>query len=150
MALGTYRADDINRAKTYIGPHGNLSHKTGRKVVPAAIAQNDTIDLMVLPRGAQIIDCILNVIGTPGANVTYQLGLAQIPGKSDVKVDADGLIAATAAATTVLLRRNKTGIEQSALLLDDDYLVQALAGGGNPDAEHTLEATVIYEFTGTP
>ena len=67
-----------------------------------------------------------------------------------MQVDADALIAATAAATAVLLRRNKTGIAKSALLLDDDYLVQAIIAGANNANLANIECTVFYEFTGTP
>lgn len=149
MGNGTYRAADINRAITYIGPHGNLSRKTAKLTVPIAAATGETIDLMKLPNGAEIVDVFLNVIGTPGTGVTMALGIAQIPGGLDTKVDADALIVATAAVAPIILRRNKTAIANAALSLDDDYLIQILLGGTTPDAAFEVELTVIYENRGT-
>ncbi len=149
MALGDIRAADINRAKTYIGPHGTVAHKTGRVSIPATASNGDTIDFAILPRGAQVLDAFLNVLTAPGASVTLALGLAQIPGKSNVQTDADALIAATAAAAAVFLRRNQTGIAASALLLDDDYLLQGVIGGADVTNAFVAECTVFYEFTGT-
>lgn len=150
MAEATYRALDIGRALTYIGPHGNVSHKTGFLTLPAAAVTTETVDFMILPRGAQILDCILNVLGATNTGCTMNVGLAQIPGKASTLVDADALIAAGAIATAALIRRNKTGIAQSALLLDDDYLVQGVLGGANNAAAAVIECTVFYENKGTP
>lgn len=150
MAIGTYRAPDINRALTYIGPHGNVAHKSAPVLLPAAAVIGNTIDFMVLQRGAQILDCIVSVLGATNAGVLFELGLAQIPGKSAVKVDPDGLIVATTAATATIIRRNKTTVALSALLLDDDYLVQGTISGANNAAGAVIECTVFYENVGTP
>jgi hypothetical protein len=150
MAVGDYRAPDIKRALTYIGPHGNVSHKTGVVTIPAAALIGETLDFMILPRGAQILDCILNLLDTTNGSLTLALGIAQIPGKASTQVDPDALIVATAAATAVLIRRNKTTIAKTALLLDDDYLIQAIIAGANNAAEAVCEVTVFYENVGTP
>lgn len=150
MAQGTYRVADINRQLSYIGPHGNLSHKTGSVTVAAAAVIGNTIDFMILPVGAFIVDAFLNVLSATNTNLTLALGLAQIPGKASTLVDPDALIVATAAATATLIRRNKTGIAASALLLNDDYLVQAVIAGANNANAAVIECTVIYENRGTP
>lgn len=149
MTEGTYQAADIDRAITYIGPHGNVSRKTAAILIPATASNAETFDFMRLPNGTVILDCFLNVIGAPGAAVTLAVGLAQIPNKSAVKVDADALIVATAAAVAIIIRRNKVSIDNDALSLDDDYFVQALIGGADITNAFDAELTVLYENRGT-
>lgn len=128
--------------------YGNVSQHTVSMDVAAAVAQNDVLQLMRLPKGAKLIDAIV-VSGAAGASVTLALGLGDVQGGATTKVDADALITATSIAAAAMLRRNNAAVKGDALKLDDDYYLEATLAGANPGA-FNLEVTVIYEFLGTP
>lgn len=151
MAIGIQRVADINRQRKIAGTYGNLAVASASILLPATTAQNDTVDFMVLPRGTRIVDCIARMTAAAAGTVTFQLGLAQIPGKASTKVDDDALILAAAISTSArIARRNNPAVGITGLTLDDDYLLQGLIAAAALGATPvTIDVDLIYEYLGT-
>ncbi len=137
----------LDRQRPMANAFGNLSQKTVLMSVDAAVAQDDVLQLIRLPKGSKVIDAIVSS-GAAGGGVTCALGLGAISGGSTAKEDADALISAASIATATVLRRDNAAVRGTALELDDDYYVEAVLAGGNP-AAFEIEVTVVYEFLGT-
>lgn len=139
-----YVVSGLARQQPYIGPHGNLS--VARYENPSTdYAQNDTVKCLRLPKGAQIIDVILDH-GAFGSSVTLDVGIT--PVNSGALEDTDALLDGADIAAVGRKRGIKAGILPSALdLTDDDYDVILTFLSANPDAA-AFQIAVIYEFKG--
>lgn len=132
------------RQAPYIGPHGKVICESKKYTVDAA--QNDTLDMLILPRGAKILDMML-IHGAAGASVTCDVGIAAIG--AGTKGDDDALLVAGDIAAAGIKRRTAVINSDSALLLDDDdYYARLTLEGANP-ASTTYELFMWYEFVGT-
>ena len=151
MALGTFRVADIVRQLIIATSYGNYAVKKASIVIPATAAQNNTVDFMELPVGVRIVDCILRTTAAAAGVVTFQVGIAQKPGKSATLVDDDALIiAATITTAATIRRRNNIAVGFAGLTLNDTYLIQGLIGAAALGATPvTAELDVMYEYLGT-
>ena len=151
MALGTFRAADIVRQLIIAASYGNYAVKKASVLIPATAVQNNTVDFMELPVSTRIVDCILRTTAAAAGTVTFQVGIAQKPGKLATLVDDDALIVAAAITTAATLRRrNNFAAGFAALTLDDTYIIQGLIGAAALGATPvTAELDVMYEYLGT-
>ena len=146
--MANTKVTGVDRQRPYIGPHGNVSVAREKFEVPAAFGDGDTFDILRLPRGAAIIDCIV-IHDAMATSVTLDLGLIGITGGSTVKEGIDVLIDGGDVAAAGILRRTEVGIfTDSDLTLDDDYYVRVELNGANPDAGG-IEVLIMYEYLGT-
>jgi hypothetical protein len=151
MALGTFRSADIARQLIMAAAYGNLSVKYATILLPATTAQNNTCDFLEMPSGTRIMDCLVRLTAAAAGVVTFQLGIAQKPGKLTTKVDDDALLTAVAISTAAnFRRRNNAAVGNTALTLDDTYIIQGLIGAAALGATPvTVDLELFYEYLGT-
>lgn len=133
----------LARQTPYIGPHGNVSCISKKYTVDAA--QNDTLDMLIIPKGAEVVDAIL-IHGAAGASVTCDVGIAAV--NAGTKGDDDCLMVAADIAAAGIKRRTAVINTDSALTLDDDdYYARLTLEAANP-ASITYELFIFYRFAG--
>lgn len=116
--------------------------------IPLTALENDLVDFFYMPRGARIFDLWM-AFDAFGSSVTFDLGLAAIPGGSDDNVDIDALIdGLDVAAAGVQSGRTEIGVFSVAdLELDDDYLIQGKILGADVGATAVdIELFVYYRM----
>ena len=134
----------VGKQLPYAGPHGNLSYNYG-KLPSTNLAQNDTVDFVRLPKGAILLDVLVEHSAF-GASVVLDLGLVAENsgslGGADILIDGGNIAAAG------ILRRSEVGVYSGDdLVLDDDYLVRGLFAGADPAAGE-MGVLVTYGYPG--
>lgn len=134
----------LKRQTPYIGPHGNVCVATRKYVVD--LAQNDTLDILILPKGARILDSIV-LTSALGASVVMAVGIAAVG--AGAKGAAAILNTGVDVSAASLTRRLVTGkfTDSDLTLDDDDYYLRLTLTAANP-ASGSYEVIVYYDFPG--
>jgi len=115
---------------------GNLQGVIG--YLPAAhgltLAQNDIVQMVKIPSGAIVMDCILET-GALGASVTCAVG---------DDLDPNRYISATSHASAAITRRNQTDTVGAPYRYLAENTIDVTLAGANPEDDQAIRLDVFY------
>lgn len=113
---------------------GNLQGVIGYHPATVSVTNGDTIQMVKIPLGATVIDCILET-GAMGTSVTCAVGDDDVTNR---------YISATAHSGATLTRRKQTGGVGIPYTYAAEHTIDVLVAGANADNSIALRLDVFY------
>ena len=145
--MATTKADNITQ-NLFNNPYGNKSVAVAKIASFTTLAAADTIDLMNMPAGAQIVSGFC-VVATAITTATLAIGVRYADGTSTGGTTGTAVLSGTGVALTTALAPQLLNFVP--FTNDKDTILYATAPNiASPGASIQFACSIEYEATGTP